>query len=61
MEGIGFVFQSLEEFEIHLENFQQTGAHLSAARLPFNRRSPYTDPLVPTILPVPPVTALTAH
>jgi hypothetical protein len=44
MEGICFVFQSLEVFEIHLKNFKPTRAHLSAARLPFNRATQLSGP-----------------
>jgi hypothetical protein len=51
-EGIYFVFQSLEEFDIHLEKFKPTGTQLSATHLPFNRGSRYSDPLMPMILSV---------
>jgi hypothetical protein len=33
LEGICFVFQSSEEFEIHLEKIKPAGAHLLVARL----------------------------
>jgi hypothetical protein len=44
LEGICFVFQTLEEIEIHLEKFKPTRAHLSAARLPFNRATQLPGP-----------------
>jgi hypothetical protein len=58
LEGICFVFQSSEEFEIHLEKIKPTGAHLSAAHLAAAGARTHSRP---PFCRSPLVTALTVH
>jgi hypothetical protein len=45
LESICFAFQSSEEIEIHLKKIKLTGAHWSAAHLPFNRATRLPGPV----------------